>query len=270
MKAFVTIAALTVLSAGAHAFDGIHRPGMPPREIIPPAKVHQAAFADGMDRPVMPRPIIPPVKLDDEAQVQEVAAVDGAEETFMDSDAYDPNSPDIEAVLAAYDQYYAEVTGQSPYLEESLVHLTSGPCARETCPVWLHASIKTQTVAVYQAGQPIGLPNYRISSGLHVRTKRWNNHPDPTKPLRVYDSYNSSAHPGGGKYINAEGKKMGNMPYAVFYWGGFAVHGTAQGNWPKLGKPASSGCVRLHPDSAIKFNRLVRAAGQFGTWITVE
>lgn len=45
-------------------------------------------------------------------------------------------------------------------------------------------------------------------------------------------------------------KKYDNspMPYSVFFTGGFAIHGTPHvGN---LGRPASHGCVRLHPENA--------------------
>ena len=38
------------------------------------------------------------------------------------------------------------------------------------------------------------------------------------------------------------------MPYSIFFKGGFAIHGTPHvGN---LGRPASHGCVRLHPQNA--------------------
>jgi len=38
------------------------------------------------------------------------------------------------------------------------------------------------------------------------------------------------------------------MPFSIFYYGNFAIHGTDQINL--LGSPASSGCVRLHPENA--------------------
>jgi lipoprotein-anchoring transpeptidase ErfK/SrfK len=38
------------------------------------------------------------------------------------------------------------------------------------------------------------------------------------------------------------------MPYAIFYSGHYAIHGTDQIS--RLGRPASAGCVRLHPDNA--------------------
>jgi len=38
------------------------------------------------------------------------------------------------------------------------------------------------------------------------------------------------------------------MPYSIFYSGNYAVHGTVQVG--RLGRPASAGCVRLHPSNA--------------------
>jgi lipoprotein-anchoring transpeptidase ErfK/SrfK len=49
------------------------------------------------------------------------------------------------------------------------------------------------------------------------------------------------------------------MPYAVFYSGHYAVHGTDQIS--RLGRPASAGCVRLHPDNARIFFDMVRSEG---------
>jgi hypothetical protein len=52
--------------------------------------------------------------------------------------------------------------------------------------------------------------------------------------------------------------------------GGFAIHGTGRGNWRKLGNKASHGCIRVHPDNALIFNRLVRENGIKNVWITVQ
>lgn len=38
------------------------------------------------------------------------------------------------------------------------------------------------------------------------------------------------------------------MPYSIFYSGNFAIHGTYQTK--RLGRPASAGCIRLHPNNA--------------------
>lgn len=50
------------------------------------------------------------------------------------------------------------------------------------------------------------------------------------------------------------------MPYAVFYNGHYAIHGTNQ--VAKLGRPASAGCVRLHTDNARVLFNMVRAEGK--------
>ena len=38
------------------------------------------------------------------------------------------------------------------------------------------------------------------------------------------------------------------MPYSIFFDGGYAIHGSYE--IKHLGRPASHGCVRLHPDNA--------------------
>ncbi len=64
------------------------------------------------------------------------------------------------------------------------------------------------------------------------------------------------------KYDNAP------MPYAVFYNGGYAVHATY--DLKRLGRPASHGCVRLHPDNAATFFSLASRAGVANTKIVVR
>ena len=45
------------------------------------------------------------------------------------------------------------------------------------------------------------------------------------------------------------------MPHSIFFRGGYAIHGTnAVG---RLGRPASHGCVRLHPSNAATLYSLV-------------
>ena len=57
------------------------------------------------------------------------------------------------------------------------------------------------------------------------------------------------------------------MPYSVFYNRGYAVHGT---NYVRrLGRPASHGCIRLHPANARKFYNLVKRYGRSKTLIRV-
>ena len=57
------------------------------------------------------------------------------------------------------------------------------------------------------------------------------------------------------------------MPYSVFFYGGYAIHGTT--DLRNLGRPASHGCVRLHPKNAAKLFDLVRRYGRSRTRIIV-
>ena len=48
---------------------------------------------------------------------------------------------------------------------------------------------------------------------------------------------------------------MSPMPHSLFFYGGYAIHGT--GAIRQLGRPASHGCVRLHPANARALYQLV-------------
>lgn len=50
------------------------------------------------------------------------------------------------------------------------------------------------------------------------------------------------------------------MPYSIFYSGNFAIHGTNQIR--RLGRPASAGCVRLHPENARRLFNMVQRYGK--------
>ena len=50
------------------------------------------------------------------------------------------------------------------------------------------------------------------------------------------------------------------MPYSVFYYGDFAIHGTM--DIEKLGMPASAGCVRLAPEHARILYKIVEKIGK--------
>lgn len=84
----------------------------------------------------------------------------------------------------------------------------------------------------------------------------------PAGPL--FQKYKSRKFP-GGNYMG-----LGNMPYAVFIAGGYAIHGTTIGNIPRLGRAASHGCIRLHPLHARIFYELVKLVGLEHTWVTVR
>ena len=75
------------------------------------------------------------------------------------------------------------------------------------------------------------------------------------RPQRMYKRYFSR------KYDNAP------MPYSIFFNGGYAIHGTT--DLKRLGRPASHGCVRLHPSNAATLFTLVREYGAGNTRIIV-
>jgi len=84
----------------------------------------------------------------------------------------------------------------------------------------------------------------------------------PSGPLFV--KYTSRRFPGGNY------KGLGNMPYAVFVLGGYAIHGTTPGKFARLGTVASHGCIRLHPDNGRLFYELGKLIGLKNTWVTVR
>lgn len=63
-------------------------------------------------------------------------------------------------------------------------------------------------------------------------------------------------------------KYGGAMPNAVFFRGGYAIHGTTAVG--ALGRPASHGCIRLHPANAAKLFALVKKHGSGNTRIALN
>jgi hypothetical protein len=47
------------------------------------------------------------------------------------------------------------------------------------------------------------------------------------------------------------------MPHSIFFHGGYAIHGSTEVS--RLGRPASHGCIRLHPSNAATLFSLVQA-----------
>lgn len=58
------------------------------------------------------------------------------------------------------------------------------------------------------------------------------------------------------------------MPYAIFYSGHYAIHGTTAVT--QLGTRASKGCVRLHPSNAAVLFALVQQHGLADTRIVIQ
>jgi len=58
------------------------------------------------------------------------------------------------------------------------------------------------------------------------------------------------------------------MPHSVFFYKGYAIHGTEHVR--QLGRPASHGCIRLHPSHAARFYSLIRQHGSGSTRIVIS
>ena len=173
-------------------------------------------------------------------------------------DELNPFDQDVNDRLLEMDLDYYQSTGQSPYSEFFRINTVS-ECFRAACPVY--ALVKKSEQKLYLYVDQKLYATWLVSTGTSDghETPLLDSHPNG----RIYDSYTSKKYPGG------DYKGLGNMPYAVFIYNGFAIHGTSESNWSRLGRKASHGCIRVHPDHAFIFNRLVRSQGIDNVWIRV-
>jgi lipoprotein-anchoring transpeptidase ErfK/SrfK len=125
--------------------------------------------------------------------------------------------------------------------------------------VWCDVSKKDQRLYLYVEGECVD--TFKVSTGGKGHTTP-NIDRRPSGPS--FSKYTSKKYPGG----NYNG--LGNMPYVLFVQGGYGLHGTTNGNIPKLGNPASHGCVRLHPNNAKIIFELSKAVGVENMWVTIR
>jgi lipoprotein-anchoring transpeptidase ErfK/SrfK len=117
------------------------------------------------------------------------------------------------------------------------------PAAAMAERVVARVSISTQSMKVYHEGRH--LFSWTVSTAK----------PGKITPTGVYIGAEAlSKHHRSRLYNNAP------MPFAIFYDGHYAIHGTDQ--IARLGAPASNGCVRLHPDNAAILFQMVKAEGK--------
>jgi hypothetical protein len=81
-------------------------------------------------------------------------------------------------------------------------------------------------------------------------------------PTGVYRPYRMHARYFSRKYNNAP------MHNAIFFRGGYAIHATTDTG--RLGRPASHGCIRLHPSNARTLFNLVNEHGRGATRIALS
>jgi lipoprotein-anchoring transpeptidase ErfK/SrfK len=115
--------------------------------------------------------------------------------------------------------------------------------------VEIRIDISSQSMAVNVGGWPYG--RWKVSTareGYYTPRGSW-------RPFALKKVYYSR------KYDNSP------MPNSIFFHGGYAIHAT--GYTRSLGRPASHGCVRLHPRNALKLYGLVQKYGLRATRITI-
>ena len=110
-------------------------------------------------------------------------------------------------------------------------------------------SLSSQTMTVTQNGMVVY--KWKVSTARRGYST----------PTGSYRAYWASRHHRSRKYDNAP------MPYAIFFKGGYAVHATF--DVKRLGRPASHGCVRLHPSDAATFFSLAQKYGLRNTKVVI-
>ncbi len=116
-------------------------------------------------------------------------------------------------------------------------------------PIVVRVDLSEQRMYVYRDERLVH--TFPVSSGrgkYGTPTGRWN-------------AYWLSPKHRSRKYNNAP------MPWAVFFHEGYAIHGTT--DLRNLGRPASHGCIRLHPDNARTFFKMVEASGKESTLVSI-
>ncbi|MDQ6432780.1 L,D-transpeptidase [Mesorhizobium sp. LHD-90] len=126
----------------------------------------------------------------------------------------------------------------------------SGAAHASNAKLVAEVSISTQTMNVSIDGRPAFQWKVSTAAKGYVTPK------GSFKPYRMHEMWYSR------KYDNAP------MPHSVFFNGGYAVHATDA--IKRLGRPASHGCVRLHPEAAADFYRLVETFGPANTRIVIS
>jgi len=108
---------------------------------------------------------------------------------------------------------------------------------RARAEVYITVSKATQRMTVFVDGKP--RYNWAVSTGLNGGPPTGNFRPQRLERMWHSRTYDWSP-----------------MPHSIFFHHGFAIHGTNYVS--RLGRPASHGCVRLHPANAATLFALVK------------
>jgi lipoprotein-anchoring transpeptidase ErfK/SrfK len=112
-----------------------------------------------------------------------------------------------------------------------------------------HISLSTQRMQVYVDGEP------RYNWAVSTARRGYRTPTGTFKPTALAVWHRSTIYSGSP------------MPHSIFFLRGYAIHGSYEVK--HLGRPASHGCVRLHPSNAKALFSLVSAYGRGNTTIQI-
>ncbi|WP_300535213.1 L,D-transpeptidase [uncultured Mameliella sp.] len=128
--------------------------------------------------------------------------------------------------------------------------LCFSPLMAAAAPLVAKVDVSTQTMTVIYNGKvEYRWPVSTARAGKHTPRGQWN-------------AYWLSKYHRSSIYNNAP------MPFAIFFNGDYAIHGTNQIS--RLGRPASAGCVRLHPEHAAVLFELTRQVGKKNMKVVID
>jgi len=97
---------------------------------------------------------------------------------------------------------------------------------------WIGINLSRQTLTAYQGSTPV------LQAVVSTGTRYY---PTPTGRFSIRRKYRST-------HMSGPGYSLPNVPYAMFFVGGYAIHGTY---WhSNFGTPMSHGCVNMRTDQA--------------------
>lgn len=124
------------------------------------------------------------------------------------------------------------------------------PLSAAAAPLVAKVDVSSQTMTVIHNG--VVAYQWPVST---ARKGKWT-------PRGTFTAKWLSRHHKSSLYNNAP------MPYAIFFRGNYAIHGTNQTS--RLGRPASAGCVRLHPEHAARLFELTRRVGKSNMKVVIQ
>lgn len=107
---------------------------------------------------------------------------------------------------------------------------------------WIEVDLSDQKLYMHEGDGIVG--SYLISSGKWAST--------PTGEWRVWIKLRYARMRGGSKALGTF-YDLPNVPYTMYYYGGYGIHGAYWHN--NFGQPMSHGCINMNPEEAgVVFN----------------